>query len=121
MLIISHAPRVFGPQRQEQLERSMQQIEALNGKLAKEVKERNDELESTLKRIKALQLHKDKSKELSDQLEAQKEELTRLKKAESELNKTNSRLKAELEELTGEPKNPFITQRTCSQSVVECS
>jgi chemotaxis protein histidine kinase CheA len=88
-------------QRQEQLERSLQQIGALNEKLAKEKLAQKEELDAAAKKIKNLQQHRDKAKELSDQVESYKEELTRFRKAEAELTKLNAKLKAEVEALAG--------------------
>lgn len=101
-------------QRQEQLERSLQQIGALNEKLAKEKLAQKEELDAAAKKIKNLQQHRDKAKELSDQVESYKEELTRFRKAEAELTKLNAKLKAEVEALAGtspaasaSPSTPF--------------
>ncbi len=88
-------------QRQEQLERSLQQIGTLNEKLAKEKLAQKEELDVAAKKVKNLQQHRDKAKELSDQVEAYKEELTRSRKAETELTKLNAKLKAEVEALAG--------------------
>jgi len=88
-------------QRQEQLERSLQQIGTLNEKLAKEKLAQKEELDVAAKKVKNLQQHRDKAKELSDQVESYKEELTRSRKAETELTKLNAKLKAEVEALAG--------------------
>lgn len=98
--------------RQEQLERSLQQIGALNEKLAKEKLAQKEELDAAAKKIKNLQQHRDKAKELSDQVESYKEELTRFRKAEAELTKLNAKLKAEVEALAG---NRDEDQRTRSE------
>jgi DNA repair exonuclease SbcCD ATPase subunit len=88
-------------QRQEQLERSLHQIGALNEKLTKERREQKEEIETAMKKIKNLQQHREKAKELSNQVESNKEELTRLRKTEAELTKLNAKLKAEAESLAG--------------------